>query len=90
MRILGSLLLGALLVGCMTVDERAAQQEQKVDEMLAVYGPACAKLGFEGNSDPWRSCVLNLSSKDSYDRYNRGPFTSNCFRHRGFLQCTTF
>jgi hypothetical protein len=85
-----ALVLSALLAGCATEAERAAEQQRQVDEMVAVYGPACEKRGYKGDSDPWRNCVLSMSSRDRFDRYSRGPITTNCFRQRGFLQCTTF
>lgn len=82
--------LVALLAGCATPAERAAQMQREVDEMIRVYGPACERLGFKGDTDAWRDCVLRLSAKDSYERYGRSPTTSTCFGHRGFFHCTTF
>src|SRR5512147_2357625 len=79
------LAVAAVLAGCATPAERAAQMEREVDEMIQVYGPACEKLGFQGDTDPWRDCVLRLSAKDSYERYGRSPTTSTCFGHRGFF-----
>jgi hypothetical protein len=39
--------------------------------MLEIYGPACTKMGFTANTDPWRSCIINLSKKDdaAYQRH---------------------
>ncbi len=85
--------LTGFLVGCATAPDRAAQMQREVDEMIQVYGPACEKLGYKGDSEPWRDCVLRLSTKDSferYSRYSRTPVTTSCFGHRGFFNCTTF
>ncbi|MDF3831805.1 hypothetical protein P3W85_02350 [Cupriavidus basilensis] len=90
MRILLHIALTALLVGCTTQAERTAQAERQVDQMISVYGPACEKLGYKGNSDPWRDCVLSLDAKESTERYSRYPTSTTCFGHRGFFQCTTF
>ena len=93
MRILIALTLAGLLAGCVTTAERAAQMQRDVDEMIQVYGPACEKLGYKSDSDPWRDCVLRLSTKDSFERYGsygRYPRTTSCFGRRGFFNCTTF
>jgi hypothetical protein len=79
-----------VLAGCATPAERAAQMEREVDEMIVVYGPACERLGFRGDTDPWRECILRLAAKDSLERYSRTPATTTCFGHRGFFQCTQF
>ena len=56
--------LGALLLaGCSTPEQRAANMQAEMNEMMAVYGPACTRLGYTANSDPWRDCVLQLSAK---------------------------
>lgn len=90
MRLLISLVLGTLLAGCQTQAERVAEQEREVEDMIVVYGPACDRLGYQRNSDPWRDCLLRLSTKDSLDRYSGFPVTTSCFGHHGFLQCTSF
>lgn len=90
MRRFACLALMALLAGCVTPAERAAQMEREVDEMIQVYGPACQKLGYQGETDRWRDCVLGLSAKDSYERYRRTPSTTTCLGHRGFFHCSTF
>ena len=90
MRILVFLTVIALLAGCATPAERAAQMQREVDEMIQVYGPSCEKLGYQKDTDPWRDCILRLSAKDSYERYRAAPRTTNCIGHRGFVQCTTF
>lgn len=78
----------AALAGCATPAERAAQMQREVNEMIIVYGPACEKLGYKADSDPWRDCILQLNAKETYRRGY--PAVTNCFGHRGFVQCTTF
>lgn len=90
MRLLFGIALAVVLAGCATPAERAAQMEREIDEMIVVYGPACERLGFGRDSDPWRDCILQLSTKDAYERYRRAPTTASCFGHRGFYHCTTF
>lgn len=55
-----TLLLGA----CTTPAKRAARAQASVEEQMAVYGPACARLGYTVQSDPWRRCVLDLGFRD--------------------------
>jgi len=90
MRILGYVVLAALIAGCATPAENAARMQREVDEMIQTYGPACERLGYKNDSDPWRDCVLRLSTKDSYERYRAYSTTTSCFGHRGFFQCSTF
>jgi hypothetical protein len=80
----------AALGGCMTTAERSAQMQAEIDQMVAVYGPACEKLGFQANTDPWRNCVLGLSAQKTRERYYAYPRTTTCFGHRGFYNCTGF
>jgi hypothetical protein len=63
------LLALTLLAGCATPQDRAAQKQAEADQMMAVYGPACSRLGYAAGSDPWRNCVVNLSTKDEIQRY---------------------
>ena len=90
MRRMFGIALAALLAGCATPADRAAQMEREVDEMIVVYGPACERLGFTRDSDAWRDCILRLSAKEAYERYQRAPGAATCFGHRGFYRCTTF
>lgn len=74
MRIFIMMCIGAaLLAGCATPAERSARMQAEMDRMIQVYGPACSKLGYTTNSDPWRNCVLQLSAKDELDRYAPYP-----------------
>lgn len=82
-------LLIALLQACETPGERAARIEAEVDEMVTLYGPACEKLGYARDTDPWRECILHLRTRDDV-RYNTRPTTTTCVGHRGFYNCTTY
>lgn len=61
-----------VLTGCATPQERAAQKQAEAEQMMAIYGPACSRLGYATGSDPWRNCIVNLSTKDEVQRY--GPY----------------
>ncbi len=64
-----------LLAGCATTAEQSASMQREMDRMMLVYGPACQKLGFSAQSDPWRSCVLQLSTRDELSRsYVQGSY----------------
>lgn len=65
---------GAFVAGCASPAEQAARAQQEVDRMLLVYGPACEKLGFKGNTDSWRNCIIGLSQKDESYRYSGSVF----------------
>jgi hypothetical protein len=86
------LLIPLILAGCATLtpEERAAKVEREVDEMIRIYGPACEKLGFQSDSDPWRNCVLRLSADERSLQYINRPTTTSCVGRRGFFHCTTF
>lgn len=56
------LLVTVMLAGCATVAERTAHAERDMETSLRVEGPACEKLGYQKDSDPWRDCVLRLSA----------------------------
>lgn len=74
MRTLTLPLVAALLAGCATPQQMAAQKQAEMEQMIAVYGPACGRLGYPANSDQWRSCVLQLSTKDDLQRYPGYPY----------------
>lgn len=67
----GAIGVSVLLSGCATPQEKAARAQAEMEQMMQVYGPACAKLGYPADSDQWRNCVLQLSAKDEIQRY--GP-----------------
>jgi len=62
-----------LLSACATPQERAARKQAEMTEMIAIYGPACDRLGYAQQTDQWRSCIISLSTKDDVQRYGSGP-----------------
>lgn len=67
-------ILAPLLTACaVTPQERAARMQAEMAQMMAVYGPACDRLGYTPQSDPWRHCVLQLSTKDELHRLGNTP-----------------
>lgn len=62
------------LLGCTTPQEKAMQQQAQMERMMAEYGPACTRLGYAMNTDPWRDCVLRSATRDS--AYRGGVSTS--------------
>lgn len=44
-----------------------------MDRMILVYGPACEKLGYKNDTDMWRDCILQISIKNDFERYNYYP-----------------
>ncbi|MGE5472573.1 MAG: hypothetical protein ACM3X0_17410 [Bacteroidota bacterium] len=77
------------LVGCASPAERAARMQAEVDEMIVVYGPACERLGYKRDSDPWRECVIRLASKMEQRNFSY-PATTTCVGQHGFFNCTSF
>lgn len=59
-----------LLAACSTPEQRAAAHLNAVEQMMQEYGPACDKMGFTRNTDPWRNCILQMSNQDDMTRYN--------------------
>lgn len=72
-----------LLAACTTPQERAARMQADMDRIVVEYGPACVRLGYQGNSDQWRSCVLQLSTKDDIVRYGTSVYGSYGRGHWG-------
>lgn len=64
-----------VLAACSTPQERAAQKRAEMEQSMYIYGPACSRLGYPVNSDQWRGCILNLSTKDEILRYGNYPGT---------------
>ena len=62
-----------LLAGCATQAEQAAYKQQEMDRKVAIYGPACNKLGFSADTDQWRNCVLQLNFQDEASAYADYP-----------------
>jgi hypothetical protein len=81
--------MAALLSACASPQQQAADEREKVDQMMAVYGPACSKLGYQEQTDPWRNCVLQLyAQRNNVVRYayDTGLIRS-CVGRRGFYEC---
>lgn len=88
MRALAISIFMVFVAGCVTQEQRAAQVQREVEELIRVYGPGCEKLGFKTDSDQWRDCVLRLATKDKLER--RDFTTTNCIGSRGFFHCSSF
>ena len=80
-RALPILVLPLLLAACSTPQQRAERLQAEMAELMAIYGPACTRLGYAPNSDPWRECVLQLSTRDEVRRY--GPSYYGGYGPRG-------
>ena len=90
MRTFIALAIVSLVAACETQADRMARMQREVDEMIAVYGAACDKLGYKRDSDSWRNCVIRLNTNNTITQYRISPTTTTCFGHRGFFECTTF
>lgn len=72
MRTIPSICLAALLLSaCSTPAQRAAQRAAEAEQMLLIFGPACERIGYVANTDPWRSCVVQMNQTDAL-RYSYG------------------
>lgn len=76
-------LMAGCMLGCATPAQRAMQKATDAEQMLQIYGPACERLGYASNSDPWRNCIVQMSQIDTlryapgygYPYYSRfGPY----------------
>lgn len=70
MRTLIVLSLITFVFGCATTAELATRKQHNAEQMMAIYGPACQKLGYQESTDPWRDCVLRMSGRDRLDYYS--------------------
>jgi outer membrane PBP1 activator LpoA protein len=85
MRTLSLTLAALLLAACSTPQERAAYMQAQADEMVTVYGPACVRLGYAPNTDQWRACVINLSTKEDLRNYLSYPsYYGPGYWHNGY------
>jgi hypothetical protein len=79
------------LAGCATPAEQAARMEREMERVVEIYGPACERLGFKRNEDPWRNCVLRLAQERNYYQYGCYPMgASSCFSSPSMLHYTCF
>jgi hypothetical protein len=56
------------LLGCISPQERAANEQARMNRMIGEFGPACYRLGYPANSDQWRNCVMQLAERDQATR----------------------
>src|SRR5450830_1625831 len=45
---------------------------------------ACTRLGYVPNADPWRNCVIQLSTKDQIERYGDANYLYGGWGGRGY------
>ena len=72
------------LAACTTPQERALRQQAEMDRMIIEFGPACTRLGYVPNADPWRNCVIQLSTKDQIERYGDAAYLYGGWGGRGY------
>ncbi len=60
--------------GCSTPQQRAQQQQEEMNKMIAEYGPSCSQAGYVRDTDPWRNCIVQLGARNGAD--SGGFFTS--------------
>ena len=88
MRLVAAFAIMFGISGCATQAERAEAVQRDVEDMVAVYGPGCEKVGYNTDTDPWRECVLRLATTDRLDRNDLT--TTHCFGRHGFVHCSGF
>lgn len=71
-----------LLAACTTPEQKAANMQAEVEQMMRIYGPACSRLGYPAQSDQWRNCVMQLSAKEDVQRYGYPSYYVGYGRHR--------
>lgn len=74
-----------LAAACTTPEQQAIRMQAEVDRLMRSYGPACEKLGFAVRTDPWRNCILQLSTRDEIDRYSHPHWYGGYARSRWSL-----
>lgn len=75
--------LGATLAlaACSTPQQRAERIQAEMAELMTIYGPACSRLGYTPNSDQWRTCVLQLSTREEMRNYGPSYYGGVGARH---------
>jgi hypothetical protein len=71
------------LSACSTPQQRAQRQQADMERMMIEFGPACQRLGYTANSDPWRNCIIQLGVKDEIDRYGTSTYLHGGWGGRG-------
>ncbi len=52
---------------CSTPERRAERSRPTMEQRMALHGPACVRLGNAPDTDPWRHCVVERSSRAELD-----------------------
>lgn len=65
-----------LIAACGSTQEMAAYREDPVMAMSEEYGPPCERAGYRKDTNEWRRCIAQSSTRDDlarhaqfYDRY---------------------
>jgi hypothetical protein len=61
------LALALVASACSTPERRAERARAAMEQRMALHGPACARLGNAPDTDPWRHCVVERSSRAELD-----------------------
>ncbi|MGI4717632.1 MAG: hypothetical protein ACRYF6_04595 [Janthinobacterium lividum] len=56
------------VAACSTPERRAERMQAAMAQRMAVHGPECARLGHAHDTDPWRRCVIEQSSRAELDQ----------------------
>lgn len=85
-----AIMAAIVLAGCATPAEQAARMEREMERIVEIYGPACERLGFKRDEDPWRNCVLKLAQERTYYQNGYYPLSAGCFSSPGRLRHSCF
>ncbi len=62
---------------CLSTACTTLTPEQQAERIIARYGPFCDKLGFQRDTDAWRSCVAREQARAAaaamYQEYHAEP-----------------
>jgi len=61
------LALAPVATACGTPERRAERARTAMEQRMAAHGPACVRLGNAPDTDPWRHCVVERSSRAELD-----------------------
>ena len=56
------------VAACSTPERRAERMQAAMAQRMTVRGPECARLGHARDTDPWRRCVIEQSSRAELDQ----------------------
>jgi hypothetical protein len=85
-----AIMAAIVLAGCATPAEQAARMEREMERIVEIYGPACERLGFKRDEDPWRNCVLKLAQERNYYQPGYYPLSASCFSSSSRLRYNCF